>query len=499
MQNKFTRVLRDTLILGTGIMKMRWDTEKINGLGNVTADIVDPFSFFPDPDATCPEEMEWCIQKIKMSKRQIKKLYKKDVPSDSEFKSDDHTRDTDTKQGMGKMSNMCTVLEYWYYDEDGRVRVRVTSNGIFLEDRESPYEINEFPFIFFHDHQLTGEFWSMGEIEQLETLQKELNKLRAMVLDNAIAQNNSMIVVDTTAGVDVTKLKNEPGLIVEKNPGGNIVRLPAPSIPPYIQAQIDITKRAMEEVSGIHDVSKGEVAAQTAASAIQILTENSQTRLRAKLRNVESAVKKIAEWYLVMFRQFMQEPRIVRLTGDDQSFKFVTFEALNLRPEVPVVSPETGEHELHPETGEPMTETRLTEFDILISSGSSMMLNKSAKYQQTLELYNAGAADVETLLMAADIGNPKEILERLIKYGRINDPNAPKVDVSQVLGDLGIKVHANINSPDVVKTLLDNMQQQVDQSNAGSIEQAQIQNNALEQANKQAIESQILPEPMQGE
>lgn len=465
MPEKMPIILRDMLIIGTAIVKMRWDVEKYNGMGDVTADIIDPFHFFPNPEATGPDDMQWCILKTKIPTKELLKQYGKEVPSDAEYNADDHKRPSDTNDNNGNFSpTSATVLEYWEKNKNGRMEVTIYSNGVILEEKESPYETDEFPFIFFYDHKLNHEFWGIGEFENLKPLQLELNKVRAMIMDNMIANNNTILVVDSTSGVSAKELSNKPGLVVEKQPGGKIERLAPGHLPSHFQNQIEITKQAMQEVSGVHDVSKGMVGGQvTAASAIQILTENSQTRLRGKLRNVEGSVKRMAYWYLTLIRQFYTEPRIVRLTGDDNSFQFIPFDALQLRQEQPIIDPETGQPEMDEITGEPKTEILLTEFDIKISSGSSMMMNKSAKYQQVLELYQSGAVDLETLLQSADIGNPKEIIKKMIDYGVIKDPNAPQLDISQILGDLGIKVNVTSNNPEAVMSAIQNAQQQIQQ------------------------------------
>jgi hypothetical protein len=56
------RMLWDVQIYGTGISKTLWDPTAVNGLGNVTMTRVDPFCFYPDPDARDLESANYVFE-----------------------------------------------------------------------------------------------------------------------------------------------------------------------------------------------------------------------------------------------------------------------------------------------------------------------------------------------------------------------------------------------------------------------------------------------------
>lgn len=494
MQEKLPEIIRDQLMIGTGIAKIFWDDDKLNGLGDISVEKVDPFTFYNDPNATDQDNMEWCIHVRRMSPRKVKKYFGKDVPSDSDYQREEDGREIDGRNNYTQ--DECTVIDYWYLDEEDNVNLITCSNGVLLEEKQSPYDLKSFPFVFFYDHKMNGQFWGFGELDNLEPLQKELNKIRQVVVDNLIATNNSILLVDKTAGVDTKRIRNEPGLVIEKNPGGDIRHLEQPSLPSYITNQIEITKNSIQEITGIHDVSKGIASGQTAASAIQLLTENSQTRIRGKLRNAENAIARLGDWFISMMRFGYTEVRTVRLTDDQKGFKFLDFDPNALRPQVPVIDEETGQPQVD-DQGNAITEEGITPFDINVTSGSSMLLNKSAKYQQMLELYQNQAIDLETLLESAEVGEPQKVIQRMVKYGTLKDPNSPQQDLTQVLSDLGIRFSMSTTEPLMIKEALDRVNQSVDQMNQEQQANLQEVDGGQAQMPQQSSTNTALPTPPQ--
>lgn len=464
MDEKLVETIRDSLIIGTGIQKVFWDNDLYNGLGDVTAQTVDPFDIFPDPEATSPKELEWLIYRYRMSPKKAKRVFGVEVPSDRNY-TDELERNTQTRMYQSPRTNSCTILEYYYRDEEtGQLKMRITSNGKLLREYEE-FERNEFPFIFYYDMKLKSEFWGLGEIATVEILQQELNKTRALVMDNMIKAGNQVWVIDRNSGVKKHLIDNTPGAVIEKTPGSQVDRLQVPGLPSYIPNQIEQIKRAFQDVTGSTDVSRGMISGSvTAASAIQSLQEASQTRVRGKLRNVEFAVKELGKWYIAMFREHYDTPRFYRLIKDG-NVHFETFDPQGLKPNIPKLDPVTGQQEIDPVTGHPLFEQGITDFDIQIKSGSSMMLNKSARFEQAFEMYKNNALDIETLLNLSEMGETKDIVKRLIDYGALKDPKAEKINLGQALADSGIRFNMNTSDPLMVKEALDKVQQVVDQYN----------------------------------
>ena len=495
IRQKLQKILRDMIIFGTGLAHVRFDSTLSNGLGDVTVEAVDVFDFFPSDSATSFEDMDWCILKTKRSAQYFKDTYGKDIVAPTK-EVDDQLRDTTTY--MEKPTDTSLIDEFQYYKkEKGKIKRIIIAGQTILEERVLPYAKKSFPFVAFHNHSSNGEFWSMGDVKQVAPLQKKYNKVDSVIIDNLISNNNAIWIVDTTAGIKKGSLRNEPGLIVEKNPGGQLKRESPPPLPSYFMEEQNITRQQIQDVSGVQDITAKMNNATGPGMAAAV--EYTQTRIRGKLQNFESAIQELGVWMVEMIREHYTEPRIIRLTKPNTQnqkgqFDFMTFDATKLKPQIPQTDPQTGQPQTD-ENGALMMEEGAIYFDIEISSGSSMMLNKAAKYEQTLQLFSASACDIETLLEAAEIGNPKTIIDNLIKYGVMRDPEQAQVDMTGILNELGVRFNMTTNEPELISQAIQkfrtaeqraNQLREMKKSGASAEEMDQVAKAPLDDSSTQA-------------
>lgn len=68
-------VLWDAFIYGIGIFKNVWDNSLDDGYGNAMLKRVDPWSFYPDPDATSMEDAEYFVEARRMSYDELERRF----------------------------------------------------------------------------------------------------------------------------------------------------------------------------------------------------------------------------------------------------------------------------------------------------------------------------------------------------------------------------------------------------------------------------------------
>lgn len=67
--------LWDALMYGLGVFKNVWDAKLAGGYGNAVIRRVDPWSFYPDPNATSTSDMEYCVEVRRVSVDELQRRF----------------------------------------------------------------------------------------------------------------------------------------------------------------------------------------------------------------------------------------------------------------------------------------------------------------------------------------------------------------------------------------------------------------------------------------
>lgn len=408
MKIKLPKVVLTALQIGTGIIYLKWNKaeEEIEPI------IVDPRKIYPDPLATNFDDAQYVIYADWMHINELKSNYPSraheihgTTMSDNEF--------IVTPLAVPQR-NMALVLEMWLKDNTyidveevlgdgtkkttkrkkypyGRVITVLPQCGIVLGDKHNPYVDGKFPFVAIKDYDVPFEFWGKGDVEQLLSPQKYMDRLNNAILDNAKHTANTIWIVDKNSGIPKGALKNREGLVIRKNPGTEVTRPTPPSMPSYVQYKVEEMKADIENIAGIHDVSKGKAGGGViAAQAIMALQEAGQARIRLKVAVLESALSDLGNMWLSRMKQFWPKDKIATVANEKGQINTITVtkEMLN------------------------------NKYDIIVTAGSTMPLNKNALLDMMIRLAQTPAedglpmADREAVLEFMPISSRRGLIER---------------------------------------------------------------------------------------
>ncbi len=424
MNKKLYRELIPTLVYGTSVFFLPWNSEE----KNVQAIPVDPFNLFPDPLATCVEDAEYIIYASYKNVVRLKRRFKDKAERlhGGTVKYSELVHDNDKN---ARVDNQVLVLEVWtwnYEDEErdekvenkypnGRVLVICPELGIVLEDKANPYKSprgnkGTFPFQLIKDYDIPGKFWGEGEVAQLLSPQKYMNQLNNAILDNAKATANMPWIVDKNAGIGYGKITARPGLVIRKNQGSEVRRDQPPQMPMYITDAVNTYKDDIQEISGIFNTLKGDNATGVyTAQGILALQEAGQVRIRLKVKLMEESLGKLAQMWYDRMRQFWKEDRWLSLSMSD------------------------GEYDLKKFT----THVLEYDYDIKITAGSTMPVNRGAMLDLMIRLAQTPMPDGQNLVDREAVVEylPEEIKSAMLR--RMKENNANMAELQQAVERLG--------------------------------------------------------------
>ena len=201
--------VKDTLIFGTGIVKVFWHRD--DDYNDPQLELVDLLDLFPDPKATEIDSGDFIIHRTVVSKASLKNMKSADggelYKNLDELEESFNTNDTGSTMGVSNksmtvgeidaqrslgspykqsVSTQIELLEYWGVnpDEDDEEWVFTVANRkVLIRDEKNPFEGRR-PFIKMHVDPINHEFYGKGVVEPIEHLQLELNDIRNQRMDN---------------------------------------------------------------------------------------------------------------------------------------------------------------------------------------------------------------------------------------------------------------------------------------------------------------------------
>lgn len=385
-----------TCITGNGFIKSYWDEDAEDSLSDQLGDIAytseTPFHVYvPDLQEEDIEFQPYVFHVSNRSSEQLSNIFGKEIKfEESANKSEEQT----FLNAMGienwKKNKNVLVMECWV--KPGQTKkypkgamFTIAGNQLISYTEGWPYEHNKFPFAHI-GHVASGKFYRDSIIVDLIPLQKEYNRTRGQIIESKNRMAKPQLAAEI-GSIDPNKITSEPGQIILYRPGFQPPQpIPLQSLPSYVLQEQERIKTDMDEISGQHEVSRGQVPPGiTAATAISYLQEQDESKLSYTFDSLEEGIEKVAYMTLNYVHQFWDTPRKVKVTGADGSFDVMAFEGSELEGNT----------------------------DIRIEAGSALPTSKAAKQAFIMDLMKMGFIDPNKGLEVMEIGGINKIYEQV--------------------------------------------------------------------------------------
>lgn len=310
------------------------------------AECVDIEQFFPDPLGSDVQNCRWVIQRVYRDRAHMEEMFQKGVyrlpdyvDKDEWWKKIDGSityakinRLNEVELGPGGIDeeiprDLFPVLEMWRKNVNGVEVITVAGErgeGVLLRHVKSPFLHGLLPFVRVVDHIVPHEFWGIGEVEPVESIQEALNQLWNARLDNVKISLNQMFAVVMDYLESPSDLVVRPGGVVRMKEG-----LPLEQVFREIDLG-DVTASAYQEgekldqlaqfASGVSPYQTGQdsPAYNRTATGVAIISEQGNTRFSFKVQLAEhTAYKHLVRMYASLLQQYVPDDLVIRIKGGE--------------------------------------------------------------------------------------------------------------------------------------------------------------------------------------
>ncbi len=375
-----------------------WNTELEEGLGDIDTQFIDMLNIFWEPGITnIQSSRNLFIVSLKDND-----LLEKEYP---QLKDKVGGKVIDVKEYVYDdavdVTNKSVVVD-WYYKKRntaGKVVLhfcKFVGNEVLFASENSP----EYAENGFYNHGLypvefdvlfpeEGTPVGFGYISIMKSPQMYIDKLQQVILENTIKATKPRFFAKKNVGINIEEFKDDTKEIVFVEGDMDEERLRQIDIQQVSGAALNILQMKIDELketSSNRDVSQGSTSGGvTAAAAIAALQEAGNKQSRDMISASYRSYTRECYLAIELMRQFYDETRSFRITGDTGKYEFVEFNNKMMQGEAipPAYEGQESEEGYIELFKKPV-------YDIVVKPQKRSPYSKMAQNELAKEMYNMG-------------------------------------------------------------------------------------------------------------
>ena len=294
---------------------------------------ISPFDMYVDPDARHPKEMRWiaqrtwrAVQDVAVDERYSSTARKRVSGSSWERWSSD---DGDGRSGQAKPDkgaiSFAEIVEF-YDIKRGKVctfamDAEDEKAGFLIRPKKIPYAMGH-PFVMLRNYEIPDNFYPMGDVQQIESLQLELNETRNQMLNYRKKFRRAWVYSKDLFDRDGIKAleSDQDNVMIPVQGDGDPAKAISP-VPPSITPSEFFDQSAMisddiDRVSGVSDYQRGAQAEiKRTATEAAMIQDAANARAQDRLAKIELILAQIGGRVIALMQQYMTGEKVARLTS----------------------------------------------------------------------------------------------------------------------------------------------------------------------------------------
>ena len=339
---------------GASVTGVFWNNDKLNGLGDIDIKKVDIINLYWKPGITNIQDSPNVFYITMMDNDEITLRYPEIKPGTNLLPLNPAGQYRD---GEDATQADCSAIIDWYYkrrvsghDENGIPYVKTYlhyckfCNGQIIYASENDpnfvdrgfYDHQKYPFVFDVLFPVERSIVGIGYIDIMKDDQLYVDKMQQAVLENTVEGATSRYAVNSKASINEEEFNDLSKRIVhfDGSLGEDAFRQIVTNPLSGIYETVLMNKISeMKDVSGNTAASQGQTSSVTSASGIASLQEAAGKLPRDSNKASYRSFKLIVDLVIELIRQFYDEPRTFRITGENGRNDYVTFSNESIKPQ----------------------------------------------------------------------------------------------------------------------------------------------------------------------
>lgn len=382
----YSEALWAKLKYGTGVYKVIWDPDKMNGLGDISIVKVDLLNLFWEPGIENIQASKYFFHTSLEDNETLEGQYPelKGKLKGSTFTATRFLYD-DTVSTSGKSTVIECYYKKWINGKQELHYVRYVGDIVLYssENKGKPlYNHGLYPFVFDSLFPVEGAPYGYGFVDLCNNPQTAIDLMDSAFIRNTMVGAMPRYFKRQDAGVNEEEFLNlsKPLVAVDGNLGDDALKII--DFRPLSGNYIDYLRNRVNELretSGNTETATGSTSqGVTAASAIAALQEASGKGSRDSTKTSYRAYSEVINLVIELIRQFYVLPRQFRIVGASGAEDFVTYSNEKLQPQQQgtLAGVELG--------------MRLPVFDIKVRPQKASTYTKMSQNELAIQFYNLG-------------------------------------------------------------------------------------------------------------
>lgn len=450
---------------GTGIFRVTWDFDELDGQGLPDIESVHPSRLFIDPAITDVYKIQNAQYIIEASNRSIYSAeleYGKDI-ADAIMPNLDPVSNVIVNNEEEQYVHLMVWTKYKESkDSDVQLRlIEMSGCGVILNDtkkklKEHKANKNEdlklfpnskYPYFLTPDMYRENTVWGKASAELILPVSDQIDEIDDNVLRNIRLTGNPIGLVGNNSGIDVDKITNEPGLMIPCNDINGFKWLTPPSVPNYlINKRTELMNNDRQVVTRFTDqqIGKSQSGVDTATESMA-LQNSGNSMIEHKKGLLQETLGQVLEYAIELALLNWDTTMVFRITGDNGKDDFTEFNPDNLNRIPVLIESDTEYRKKYQKEWEKRNpgknfkdevdedeykymqadnETRKIRYDLSVSVGAGLPNNKAYRYSIIRQSYVDKAI------------SKREYRNYLVKNLGLNIPETPETSEEQQ--ELGI-------------------------------------------------------------